>query len=156
MYNFSDQRFSLKPNYHFQLIYNKKLVISLHWTVTRHDDPRYCFIFNIFSIKSSRRQYSFDFNTKINNKKWLTIDNGINKNINLIILSDPELLSVQQLTKSIELFPPAAIPTPPQKLDVVPQETQNGKLWNYHSNVPYFNQIGNKRYLYLLFFSYLR
>lgn len=56
----------------------------------------------------------------------------------------PKLLSVQQLTKAIEVYPPAPLPTPQQKSDFVPQETQSGKWWNYHSNVPHINQLGSK------------
>lgn len=66
-----------------------------------------------------------------------------NKKIYLIIFSDPELLSIQQLTKAIEVYPPAPIPTPQQKLDFASAESKNGKLWNYHSDVPHINQLGN-------------
>ena len=72
------------------------------------------------------------------------------KNIPNYFFLDPELLSIQQLTKAIEVYPPAPIPTPQQKLDFVPQETQSGKWWNYHSKVPHVNQLGN------IFFQLLR
>ncbi|KAK6620550.1 hypothetical protein RUM43_010842 [Polyplax serrata] len=54
----------------------------------------------------------------------------------------PDLLSFQQLTKSIELYPepvpPAQIQMPSRNLS--PPDPSTGKAWNYHSDTRYVNQ----------------